>query len=173
MGIRVWDVTLVVECLSSVHRAWVQHCINQAWWCISVISELRTQRQENQKFNVIFDYLVSYRTVWDLWASISKEKVSKKAHPIDNVQCSKMDAFHSVLFMGSRKAKERPMLCPNSHIGQLVPEWIHAAMQAISQAFLSAAMTSTCLRVLTPVYRQNPIPDPCSLAPGSEHHFWC
>lgn len=171
MGIRVWDVTLVVECLSSVYRAWDQHCINQAWWCVSVISALRTQRQENHKFNVIFGYLVSSRRVWDLWANISKEKVRK------HILLTVYNAAKWMLFiqfcLWAQGRLERPMLCPNSHVGQLVPEWVHAAMQAISQAFLSAAMTSTCLWALTPVYRQNPIPDPCCLAPSSEHHFWC
>lgn len=67
-------------------------------------------------------------------------------------------------------AREANALSQQSHWATS-PRVDSCSYAGISQAFLSAAMTSKCLWVLTPVYRQNPIPDPCSLAPSSEPHF--
>jgi hypothetical protein len=52
---------------------WRQQYIKRTWWYIPVIPELRSWKQEDQKFKAIFRYMVSLRTFW------ARDPVSKGA----------------------------------------------------------------------------------------------
>lgn len=41
-----------------------QHCINHTWWCTAVIPARRRQTQEDHKFKVLFEYVLSLKAAW-------------------------------------------------------------------------------------------------------------
>lgn len=83
----------MVECLSSrLSSALAPH---KPGWGILVIPELGKWRQEDQKFNIIFTYLVCSRPDWATYILSKKKKQEVGVVEIGQVENLNSDYHHS------------------------------------------------------------------------------
>ena len=69
------DVAHLVEHLPGIHP---QNCINWVWWHLSIVLALRKYRHEDQKFKVIFNYIVSLGLAQAMADPVSKQNKTKQ-----------------------------------------------------------------------------------------------